>query len=263
MRRVFDQGPPGLEVRVRSPISRAFKDLNIAGSVSSNPQGLKGTDISTETVPSKKIKSTVIEVVPQTVLLSKDKVPPGFNFSSTASPLNPSSAYTGKGGTSNISLSFLAPGTRRKNAGYLALFVIYFGHHEPIVSRERGYPVRNAGCPALFAVVAFVVAFISPITPQCRVSGTKTRVKARKRRIPGTVCLCSGHHEPNRIPKMPGARHCSLLFWPVWVQFGHHGPNDILKMSDARRCLPCFRRYANKSHPENGGCRAFCLLFWS
>ena len=57
----------------RGCTNRSIQDLNIAGSVNSNPQGLKGIDISTETVPSKKIKSTIIEVVPQTVFLSKSK----------------------------------------------------------------------------------------------------------------------------------------------------------------------------------------------
>ena len=57
----------------RGSANRSLQDLNIIGSVISNPQGLKGTDISTETVPSKKIKSTIIEVIPQTVLPSKTK----------------------------------------------------------------------------------------------------------------------------------------------------------------------------------------------
>ena len=124
MRRVFDQGPPGLEIRVRSPIScfdsiqpripritnRSLQDLNIAGTVNSNPQGLKGTDISTETFPSKKIKNSVIEVVPQTVFLSKTKfllkeLQYFIDSSSTKSVIR---VFGGKGdSTSNISLSFL------------------------------------------------------------------------------------------------------------------------------------------------------------
>ena len=79
--------------------NRSLQDLNIADSVNSNPQGLKGTDISTETVPSKKLKSTVIEVVPQTVFLSKTKfLLKELQHSSTAPPLNPSSAYSGAKG---------------------------------------------------------------------------------------------------------------------------------------------------------------------
>ena len=94
----------------RGSTNRSLQDLNIAGSVNSNPQGLKGTDISTETVPSKKIKSTVIEVVSQTVLLSKTNflLKELQNFIDSSSTKSIIRVFGGKGdSTSNISLSFL------------------------------------------------------------------------------------------------------------------------------------------------------------
>ena len=71
---------------------------------------MKGTDISTETVPSKKIKSSGIEIVSQTVLLSKTKffLKELQDFIASSSTKSVIYVFGGKGDSiSNISLSFL------------------------------------------------------------------------------------------------------------------------------------------------------------
>ena len=57
----------------RGSANRSLQDLNIIGNVNSIPQCLKDTIISTETVPSKKMKILIIEDIPQIVLLGKTK----------------------------------------------------------------------------------------------------------------------------------------------------------------------------------------------
>ncbi|CAE7273634.1 unnamed protein product [Symbiodinium natans] len=89
---------------------RSLQDLNIASSINTNAQGLKCTDIAPESIPGKKIKGAITEIVSQTVFLRKTKLlpkqPQHFVDSSSTKPII--RVFRGKENvTPNICLSLL------------------------------------------------------------------------------------------------------------------------------------------------------------